>query len=208
MFNVPGGQTIARGRKSKSKGKSVYDERAADVKPLVDTLLAGYARHGLFPRAAALELNWRVAATAQARHLFFVQLLVSWGLPRITSQYLVLRDIYFAEEMRLSQSQIMRLYGVSSANVTRLIHGLEGSGLARRTTNPEDKRSTFVTLTDAGLDLCERLIPAIGKQMTILGDCFSDAELAMFNEFLERLHIHIEGMTGDLDPEGSDFPVA
>ena len=150
-------------------------------------------------------MNWRIAATAQARHVFFVQLLMSWGLPRITSQYLVLRDIYFAEDVRLSQTQIMRLYGVSSANVTRLIHGLERSGLVRRTTNPEDKRSTFVTLTNQGLDFCERLIPAIGKQMTILGDCFSDAELAMFNEFLERLHVHVEGMTADLVPENSDF---
>jgi DNA-binding MarR family transcriptional regulator len=117
------------------------------------------------------------------------------------AQYAVLQSIYFSSDQRLSQAEIMRMRAVSSANVTRLIHGLERSGMVTRDVNPDDKRSTFVYLTEEGFDFCQRLIPAVGKEMTMLGDCFSDAELAIFNELLERLHVHIEEMSATLGEE-------
>jgi DNA-binding MarR family transcriptional regulator len=93
----------------------------------------------------------------------------------------------------------MRIRGVSSANVTRLIHGLERAGMVRRDVNPDDKRSTFVQLTDAGLELCKRMVPAIGKDISDLGNCFTDAELAILNELLSRLHLYIETLPANGD---------
>jgi DNA-binding MarR family transcriptional regulator len=154
-----------------------------------------------------LELNWQIATAATARQAFFAQKLQSFGLPRVTAQYGVLRDIYFSDDHCLSQAQIMRIHGVSSANVTRLIHGLEQAGLVRRDVNPEDKRSTLVYLTETGLTSCETTIPVIGQDLSDLGACFSDAELAMLNELLARLHMHIENMTsnlGEVDTELRD----
>jgi DNA-binding MarR family transcriptional regulator len=197
-----------QGRKSKARKGNGGDatERAADVKPIVEVLLTGYRRHGLDPREAALELSWRIATVAAARQAFFAQRLQSFGLPRVTAQYGVLRDIYFSDDHCLSQAQIMRIHGVSSANVTRLIHGLEQAGLVRRDVNPEDKRSTLVHLTEAGLTSCETTVPAIGQDLSDLGNCYSDAELAMLNELLARLHMHIENMASHMSEVDTEQP--
>lgn len=160
----------------------------------MEALVQGYRSHGFEPRPPALELNLRIASTDAARQAFFVDRLISFGLSKATAQYGVLRDIYFSEGHCLSQREIMRIRGVSSANVTRLIHGLEKAELVRRDVNPEDKRSTHVYLTPAGVELCQRLVPAIGNYINELGSCFTDAELALFNEFLARLHAHIESI--------------
>ena len=199
-------------RKSKiENGVDVDDtERAADVRPIVDVLLAGYRRHGLEPREGAIELNWRIATAAAARQAFFAQRLQSFGLPRVTAQYGVLRDIYFSDDRCLSQAQIMRIRGVSSANVTRLIHGLEQAGLVRRDINPDDKRSTLVYLTEIGQASCETTIPSIGQDLSDMGNCFSDAELAILNELLARLHMHIESMAslmGQIETQGAEKPI-
>jgi MarR family transcriptional regulator, transcriptional regulator for hemolysin len=176
-------------------------EEFSNANPRVGVLLAGYRRHSLDPRAGALELNWRLHTTNAARHAFFVQRLESFGLRRVPAQYSVLRDIYFSESRCLAQNQIMRMTGVSSANVTRLIHGLERAGLVKREVNPEDKRSTVVTLTEAGMSFCESIVPAMGRDIRILADCFSDAELAILNELLARLHTHIEEMATEMAVE-------
>jgi DNA-binding MarR family transcriptional regulator len=158
----------------------------------MEVVLAGYRHLGASPRAKALEFIWRLATTAAARQAFFAQRLRAFGLPGVIAQYSVLRDIYFSEHRMLSQAQIMRIRLVSSANVTKLIHGLEQAGLVRREVNPEDKRSTLVHLTESGLELCERLVPAISHDTDVLLDCFSDAELGILNELLARLQAHID----------------
>jgi len=154
----------------------------------------GYRGLGLDPRRASIELNWRLAATAAARQAFFADGLQSFGLTRITGQYNVLRNIYFAEGQSLSQTEIMYLMRISSANVTRLIHGLERAGLVRRDVNPADKRSTVVSLTEKGQAFCHSNVATMGRVMSALGDCFTDAEISMLNELLARLHTRIEEM--------------
>ena len=162
------------------------------LKAQIEVVLTGYEHLGVSPRATALEFNWRLATTAAARQAFFVQQLRAFGLPGVIAQYSVLRDIYFSEHRMLSQAQIMRIRLVSSANVTKLIHGLEQAGLVRREINPEDRRSTLVHLTESGLELCERMLPAISRDNDLLFDCFSDAELGILNELLARLQAHID----------------
>jgi DNA-binding MarR family transcriptional regulator len=132
-----------------------------------------------------------------ARDAFFKTGFEAMGLPRIMAQYGVLRYIYFSEAQCLSQSQIMRLRGVSSANVTNLIHSLERAGLVRRGPTPENKRSTSVYLTQAGIAFCEKTVPMVGADIGRVGECFSDAELGILNELLARLHAHVEKLAAE-----------
>jgi DNA-binding MarR family transcriptional regulator len=191
--------------KKRPKRRGSYDHRVSDIEPIVDHLIEGYRRLGLDPRRASIELNWRLAVTAAARQAFFADGLQSFGLTRITGQYNVLRNIYFAQDQCLSQTEIMHMLRISSANVTRLIHGLERAGLVTREVNPADKRSTVVTLTEKGEAFCESNVATIGRVMSSLGDCFTDAEISMLNELLARLHTRIEEMSIEATAQGREM---
>jgi DNA-binding MarR family transcriptional regulator len=113
-------------------------------------------------------------------------------LSKATAQWGVLRDIYFSGDHCLSQSEIVRIRNVTSANVTRLIHGLEKAGLVKRDVNPNDKRSTRVRLTEAGVAVCQALVPVIVDSINSAGAPFSEDELRQLNGYLSRLQAHVE----------------
>src|SRR6266498_3770887 len=96
---------------------------------------------------AALELNQRMAAAESARRAAMVHRWNAIGLSKATGQYTVLRNLRFAGENRMTQSEIGRHMNVTSSNVTRLIDGLEQEGLVRRTADHSDRRVTYVELT-------------------------------------------------------------
>lgn len=48
---------------------------------------------------------------------------------------------------------------VTAGNLTGIVDRLEKQGLARRETNPKDRRQTFIKLTDAGQEYCGKVIP-------------------------------------------------
>ena len=185
-------------RRRPSARRGTYDEREVNVKPLVDRLLSGYSRHGLHIRPAALETNWRLAATAAARNTFVSEQLSAFGFRRVTAQYSVLRDVFFSESQALSQNEIAQMRRISPANVTRLVQGLERSGLVKRHVHPEDRRSIIVCLTHAGQLFCERNVTIIAEDMSMLVSCFTDTELDTLNDLLTRLHLHIEKMLDEL----------
>lgn len=156
----------------------------------------GYLHHSPGTNRLALEFNQRMLAAETARVAAFVKRLRDLGLSKATAQYLVVRDLFFAPDHQLTQHTIRERRRVSSPNVTRLINGLERDGLVRRLVCSSNKRVTLVQLTQAGEELAEQLIPEIGRFVDDVAQCFSPAELAMFNEFLARLQRHAEALAG------------
>lgn len=70
---------------------------------------------------------------------------------RISSlQYSILRMLQFET---LTISEISRRMGFDPSTLVRAVDTLEGKGLARRGSDPHDRRRNPITITDKGLDL-------------------------------------------------------
>jgi DNA-binding MarR family transcriptional regulator len=54
--------------------------------------------------------------------------------------------------------------GISKGTLTGVVKTLEGRGLLRRRTHPDDGRRVLLTLTDPGRDLMTALFPAFNRQ--------------------------------------------
>jgi len=143
---------------------------------------------------AALELNQRMAAAEAARRAAMVHRWNAIGLSKATGQYTVLRNLHFAGENRMTQTEIGRRMNVTSSNVTRLIDGLEQDGLVRRTADAADRRVTYVELTDEGRTVAERIVPAVVQFATDVAQEFSPEELQTLLGLLARLEKRADSM--------------
>ena len=143
---------------------------------------------------AALELNQRMAAAEAARRAAMVHRWNAIGLSKATGQYTVLRNLHFAGEHRMTQSEIGRRMNVTSSNVTRLIDGLEQDGLVRRTADHSDRRVTYVELTSEGKSVSERIVPAVVQFAMDVAKEFSPEELQTLLALLARLQSHSESL--------------
>ena len=69
----------------------------------------------------------------------------------------VLIEVIEAPDERIKMTDLARLTLRSKSGATRLADRLEEAGLVRRETSPEDRRAVYVTLTDNGRALFERV---------------------------------------------------
>lgn len=56
-----------------------------------------------------------------------------------------------------SVGDLVRVFGIKQSTFTSMLDRLESAGLVRREVNPEDRRSFLIHLTDAGVELTDRL---------------------------------------------------
>ena len=143
---------------------------------------------------AALELNQRMAAAEAARRAAMVHRWNAIGLSKATGQYTVLRNLHFAADNRMTQSEVGRRMNVTSSNVTRLIDGLEQDGLVQRTADHADRRVTFVELTAEGRTVAERIVPAVVQFAMDVAQEFTPEELQTLLGLLARLQVHAESL--------------
>jgi DNA-binding MarR family transcriptional regulator len=68
------------------------------------------------------------------------------------SDYDVLVQLARAPERKLRNIDLAKAVVLTRSGVTRLVDGLEKDGLVARSSCPSDKRGTFVSLTDVGLE--------------------------------------------------------
>jgi MarR family 2-MHQ and catechol resistance regulon transcriptional repressor len=152
---------------------SAYAERYMDVYPWAD--------------AAAIELWSRVGAAYIAQRAAQERLYKSFGLEKKHGRFAVLRALYFAPGHRLTQFEIGNDAKVTSTHVTYLIDSLEEDGLAVRSPHPSDRRMVHVELTPAGLELCQRLVPAMAEFIGEISAGLTLEEKVLLNQLLERL---------------------
>lgn len=53
--------------------------------------------------------------------------------------------------------ELVRVFGIKQSTFTSLLDRLEGAGLVRRETNPGDRRSFLIHITDEGIAMAERM---------------------------------------------------
>lgn len=88
---------------------------------------------------------------------------------------------------RLTPTQLYDAMMMSSGGMTSLIDRLERGGWVARTPNPEDRRGTLVTLTEAGRALSEALVPQMVARQTRAVSALNPAERKMLAELLRKL---------------------
>lgn len=135
---------------------------------------------------AAIETNLEVSFAYTSLMAAFSRCLSVIGEARTHGRTRILRLLYLSEHERLPQHEIGRQLGVTSANITYLIDGLEKEDLVRRVVNQQDRRVTFVELTEKGDELSQKLVPLIGEFMATTAGALTEEEKLQFIELLRK----------------------
>ncbi|MDA0665064.1 MAG: MarR family transcriptional regulator [Proteobacteria bacterium] len=90
----------------------------------------------------------------------------------------------------LTPTNLFEITMMSSGGMTARLDRLERMGLVARRPNPADRRGTLVRLTEAGIELIERALPAHMANQMKLTDCLTDSELGTLSTLLNKLLSH------------------
>jgi DNA-binding MarR family transcriptional regulator len=82
---------------------------------------------------------------------------------------------------------------VTAGNLTGIVDRLEKQGLARRETNPKDRRQTFIKLTDKGREYCNKVIPMHTHDIARLLSDLSDNTVQNLRTDLDKLAALLDG---------------
>jgi DNA-binding MarR family transcriptional regulator len=152
-----------------------------------------------FPWAdpTAIQITLGALRLQSTRNMAMTRFFESVGSVRSAGRYTLLRILYFADEARLTQIEIVNAMQVTSPNVTYLIDALEKEGLVARTPHPTDRRVTYVELTPRGREVCSKLIPAMVDFMASMTRGFTDEEKTTFYSLLDRYRQNHEAYAVD-----------
>lgn len=102
--------------------------------------------------------------------------------------YEVLAHLSESQEQRLRMSELADLLRHSQSRVTQRIDRLARRGLVERAPCPDDRRSTFAVLTDAGLEAIVAAAPLHVRDVRrVLIDRIAPHERSVLADVLERL---------------------
>jgi DNA-binding MarR family transcriptional regulator len=92
---------------------------------------------------------------------------------------------------RLTPTELSKALMVTSGGMTKRLSALEGRGLIRREPDPNDGRSTTVSLTREGKRLVETILPEhVANERRLLGE-LSNKERAELAALLETLAVSL-----------------
>lgn len=104
------------------------------------------------------------------------------------SDYDVLVQLFHADGHRLRRVDLARTVILTASGITRLLDGLERSGLVQKARCESDARVVYAELTPAGLaKIAEARSSHAADVEELFGAPFSDEEKAALDELLARL---------------------
>ena len=90
------------------------------------------------------------------------------------SQFGVLEVLYNKGNLRIGE--IMEKILTTSGNITVVIKNLEKDGFIKKISDPLDKRSTIISITDKGIKVIEEILPDHIKNINNIFDVLTDEE--------------------------------
>jgi DNA-binding MarR family transcriptional regulator len=104
------------------------------------------------------------------------------------SDFDVLVQLYYAEGRRMRRIDLARSVLLTASGITRLLDGLESSGLVGKERCDSDARVTYAVLTDAGVRKIEEAREShLADIEELFGTPFSTQELQQLADLLARL---------------------
>lgn len=149
------------------------------------------------PKLAPLHnAVWRLFLTAHTRLLERMeQQLAAAELPSM-EWYDVLFTLKEAPNQQLRLSELADRVLLSRSNLTRLVDRLEKAGLLYRQSCPTDRRGTYAVLTEAGLEMQQRMWIVYSVAIAeYFANPVTEAEALMLQQVFNRL------LAGVLDRE-------
>jgi DNA-binding MarR family transcriptional regulator len=135
-----------------------------------------------------------ITGVIQLANLFIKRLAPVFEKAKITPQQWSVLSALAAESTPVTLVALARRMVVTKQNMTGMIARLEQLGLADRQGDPNDLRSSRVTLTRRGRSLVERVRPAYDDWVSSLaGGDVSERELQTLARTVERLIGQLEG---------------
>jgi DNA-binding MarR family transcriptional regulator len=109
------------------------------------------------------------------------------------SEIEVLRRLAFAPGERLRMRDLADQLFVAQSGVTRIVDRLVTQGWVVREQPPDDRRTVYARLTEAGRSVVSRAVPVYARTVTEqLGGSLSPADLAEMRRVLRRV---LEGLS-------------
>ncbi|PRO64943.1 MarR family winged helix-turn-helix transcriptional regulator [Alkalicoccus urumqiensis] len=118
------------------------------------------------------------------------RLLVEKAMPLSLEQFGILRVLHIRGQT--TAGEIARESDVHKSAVTTKIARLEKLGFVRRTSDPEDRRSRVIALTDEGSEAFETCRRAVTSFITPFFEKLSEEELETFLRVYSKLNTMLE----------------
>jgi DNA-binding MarR family transcriptional regulator len=134
-----------------------------------------------------------ITGVIQLANLFIKRLAPVFEKAKITPQQWSVLSALAEESTPMTLVALARRLVVTKQNMTGMIARLEQLGLAERQGDPNDLRSSRVTLTRRGRSLVERVRPAYDEWVGALAGEVSERELQALSRTVERLIGQLEG---------------
>jgi DNA-binding MarR family transcriptional regulator len=129
-----------------------------------------------------------VAGVVQLANLFTRRLAPVFERSNVTPQQWAVLSVLANAEAPMSLAAVAREMLVSKQNMTGMIARLEQLGLAERSGDPKDLRSSRVQLTRKGRSLLEKTRPAYEEWLErVGGENVSDRDLAALSRAVNKL---------------------
>ncbi len=107
-------------------------------------------------------------------------------------QFDVISQLKRSNERGLTFSELSRQLLVTAGNLTGIVDRLEEQGLVRRETNPNDRRETFLKLTDKGQDRASEIIPQHERDLVAIFKGLKPETVDTLRTALAELRLHLD----------------
>jgi len=104
----------------------------------------------------------------------------------VDASYMVLAVLYGSENETSTASTLGEACMEKPANLTRVCNDLESQGLVTRGNRPGDRRCVMISLTDAGRQLIEQVMPEVWERTTRAYDGFGAEDIRQQEQLFQR----------------------
>jgi DNA-binding MarR family transcriptional regulator len=127
--------------------------------------------------------------TSKQMDNYFNERLIQLGSTRV--QWIAL--YYIGKYGSISQVNLAKKMNIKSSTMVRLIDRMERDGYVKRMKNSNDRRVTYLELTDCGVSLRKRLLPEGEKAIEVFCMNVSDEELKVVINVMNKIMANIKG---------------
>ncbi len=100
--------------------------------------------------------------------------------------------MFIADNPNVSQKELARLYGVSTATIAVSLKKLEQGGYIRREVDSKDNRYNQICLTEKGMRTVEQSISIFENLERTMFQGFSKEDFEKMGELLDRMYKNME----------------